>query len=382
MDTDFMNTALLENKLNPKCWWKEPVRNSVTDPVCLNELKALIDRLEAGEALTKDEWVRLIDGRSPELAAYLFPKARAIRERVYGTDVYVRGLIEYSNYCKNNCLYCGIRAGNQNASRYRLSTGDILSCCQSGYSLGFRTFVLQGGEDPFMTEDKITELVSMIRREFPDCAITLSLGEMEYESYKQFFDAGADRYLLRHETANAEHYQKLHPTEMSFEHRMNCLRTLKEIGYQTGCGFMVGSPYQTSECLAGDMIFIRDLKPEMVGIGPFIPQHDTPFGDQTAGTMELTLFMMGLLRLQDPNVLLPATTALGTIHPFGRELGILAGGNVVMPNLSPVQVRAKYLLYDNKICTGDEAAECVNCMKRRMESVGYHVVVDRGDHKG
>ena len=382
MDTDFMNTALLENKLNPKCWWKEPVRNGVTDPVCLNELKALIDRLEAGEALTKDEWVRLIDGRSPELAAYLFPKARAIRERVYGTDVYVRGLIEYSNYCKNNCLYCGIRAGNQNASRYRLSTGDILSCCQSGYSLGFRTFVLQGGEDPFMTEDKITELVSMIRREFPDCAITLSLGEMEYESYKQFFDAGADRYLLRHETANAEHYQKLHPTEMSFEHRMNCLRTLKEIGYQTGCGFMVGSPYQTSECLAGDMIFIRDLKPEMVGIGPFIPQHDTPFGNQTAGTMELTLFMMGLLRLQDPNVLLPATTALGTIHPFGRELGILAGGNVVMPNLSPVQVRAKYILYDNKICTGDEAAECVNCMKRRMESVGYHVVVDRGDHKG
>ncbi len=382
MDTDFMNTALLENKLNPKCWWKEPVRNGVTDPVCLNELKALIDRLEAGEALTKDEWVRLIDGRSPELAAYLFPKARAVRERVYGTDVYVRGLIEYSNYCKNNCLYCGIRAGNKNASRYRLSTEDILSCCRSGYALGFRTFVLQGGEDSFMTEDRITNLVSMIRREFPDCAITLSLGEMEYESYKRFFDAGADRYLLRHETANAEHYQKLHPTEMSFEHRMNCLRTLKEIGYQTGCGFMVGSPYQTSECLAGDMIFIRDLKPEMVGIGPFIPQHDTPFGDQTAGTMELTLFMMGLLRLQDPNVLLPATTALGTIHPFGRELGILAGGNVVMPNLSPVQVRAKYLLYDNKICTGDEAAECVNCMKRRMESVGYHVVVDRGDHKG
>ena len=382
MDTDFINTALLENKLNPKCWWKEPVRNGVTDPVCLNELKALIDRLEAGEALTKDEWVRLIDGRSPELAAYLFPKARAVRERVYGTDVYVRGLIEYSNYCKNNCLYCGIRAGNKNASRYRLSTDDILSCCRSGYALGFRTFVLQGGEDPFMTEDQITNLISMIRREFPDCAITLSLGEMEYESYKRFFDAGADRYLLRHETANAEHYQKLHPTEMSFEHRMNCLRTLKEIGYQTGCGFMVGSPYQTSECLAGDMIFIRDLKPEMVGIGPFIPQHDTPFGDQTAGTMELTLFMMGLLRLQDPNVLLPATTALGTIHPFGRELGILAGGNVVMPNLSPVQVRAKYLLYDNKICTGDEAAECVNCMKRRMESVGYHVVVDRGDHKG
>ena len=257
-----------------------------------------------------------------------------------------------------------------------------MACCREGKKLGFRTFVLQGGEDPWFNDDRMVDIIRSVKQGYPDCAITLSLGEMEYESYKRFFDAGADRYLLRHETANAEHYQKLHPAEMSFEHRMNCLRTLKEIGYQTGCGFMVGSPYQTSECLAGDMIFIRDLKPEMVGIGPFIPQHDTPFGDQTAGTMELTLFMMGLLRLQDPNVLLPATTALGTIHPFGRELGILAGGNVVMPNLSPVQVRAKYLLYDNKICTGDEAAECVNCMKRRMESVGYHVVVDRGDHKG
>ena len=341
----------------------------------------LLEKLEQNRNLTLEEWQALIQKQS-EYQKEAEKRANILREQNFGNRIYVRGLIEFTNYCKNDCYYCGIRKSNQNAERYRLSTEQILECTDTGYELGFRTFVLQGGEDPFMTEDKITELVSMIRREFPDCAITLSLGEMEYESYKRFFDAGADRYLLRHETANAEHYQKLHPTEMSFEHRMNCLRTLKEIGYQTGCGFMVGSPYQTSECLAGDMIFIRDLKPEMVGIGPFIPQHDTPFGDQTAGTMELTLFMMGLLRLQDPNVLLPATTALGTIHPFGRELGILAGGNVVMPNLSPVQVRAKYLLYDNKICTGDEAAECVNCMKRRMESVGYHVVVDRGDHKG
>lgn len=381
MDTDFMNAALLKDKLNPKSWWNETIRDGVTDPVCLRELKTLIDRLEAGGELIKDEWVRLIDGRSPELAAYLFPKARAVRERIYGKDVYVRGLIEYSNYCKNNCLYCGIRNANKNASRYRLAPEEILECCRSGYALGFRTFVLQGGEDPFMTEDKITSLVSSIRKEFPDCAITLSLGEMEQESYQRFFDAGADRYLLRHETASPKHYKKLHPADMSFSHRMNCLYTLKEIGYQTGCGFMVGSPYQTSECLAEDMMFIRSLRPEMVGIGPFIPQHDTPFGGEKAGTLELTLYMMGLLRLLDPTVLLPATTALGTIHPFGRELGILAGGNVVMPNLSPVQVRAKYLLYDNKICTGDEAAECVNCMKRRMESIGYHVAADRGDHK-
>ena len=382
MDTDFMNTALLENKLNPKCWWKEPVRNGVTDPVCLNELKALIDRLEAGEALTKDEWVRLIDGRSPELAAYLFPKARAVRERVYGTDVYVRGLIEYSNYCKNNCLYCGIRAGNQNASRYRLSTGDILSCCQSGYSLGFRTFVLQGGEDPFMTEDKITELVSMIRREFPDCAITLSLGEMEYESYKRFFDAGADRYLLRHETANTSHYHMLHPESMHLSNRKQCLYDLKELGYQVGAGFMVGSPGQTWEYLAEDLVFLQELQPQMVGIGPFIPHHDTKFAKEEAGSVDLTLKLLSVLRLLLPKVLLPATTALGTLDPLGREKGLSAGANVVMPNLSPVENRKQYELYDNKICTGDEAAKCKNCLSARVRSAGYELVEDRGDYIG
>ena len=379
MDTDFMNTALLENKLNPKCWWKEPVRNGVTDPVCLNELKALIDRLEAGEALTKDEWVRLIDGRSPELVAYLFPKARAVRERVYGTDVYVRGLIEYSNYCKNNCLYCGIRAGNKNASRYRLSTEDILSCCRSGYALGFRTFVLQGGEDPFMTEDRITNLVSMIRREFPDCAITLSLGEMEYKSYKRFFDAGADRYLLRHETANTSHYHMLHPESMHLSNRKQCLYDLKELGYQVGAGFMVGSPGQTWEHLAEDLVFLQELQPQMVGIGPFIPHHDTKFAKEEAGSVDLTLKLLSVLRLLLPKVLLPATTALGTLDPLGREKGLSAGANVVMPNLSPVENRKQYELYDNKICTGEEAAECRGCLTRRVESVGYEIVTDRGD---
>ena len=382
MDTDFMNTALLENKLNPKCWWKEPVRNGVTDPVCLNELKALIDRLEAGEALTKDEWVRLIDGRSPELAAYLFPKARAVRERVYGTDVYVRGLIEYSNYCKNNCLYCGIRAGNKNASRYRLSTEDILSCCRSGYALGFRTFVLQGGEDPFMTEDRITNLVSMIRREFPDCAITLSLGEMEYESYKRFFDAGADRYLLRHETANTSHYHMLHPESMHLSNRKQCLYDLKELGYQVGAGFMVGSPGQTWEHLAEDLVFLQELQPQMVGIGPFIPHHDTKFAKEEAGSVDLTLKLLSVLRLLLPKVLLPATTALGTLDPLGREKGLSAGANVVMPNLSPVENRKQYELYDNKICTGDEAAKCKNCLSARVRSAGYELVEDRGDYIG
>ncbi|WP_370824311.1 [FeFe] hydrogenase H-cluster radical SAM maturase HydE [Clostridium sp.] len=348
----------------------------------ITELKRLIDRLEAGESLTEDEWVSLIEGRSPELADYLFEKARCIREREYGKAVYVRGLIECSNYCKNDCLYCGIRRSNRNASRYRLSREEILSCCENGYQLGFRTFVLQGGEDPAMTDDWVMEMVQAIRAGFPDCAITLSLGEKKYDTLKCWKEAGVDRYLLRHETADACHYASLHPAEMSFEHRMQCLRDLKALGYQTGCGFMVGSPHQTARCLARDMRFIEELDPEMVGIGPFIPQHDTPFGGEAAGTLEETLFLLGLLRLLKPEVLLPATTALGTIHPMGRELGILAGGNVVMPNLSPVGVRAKYMLYDNKICTGDEAAECINCMKRRMESIGYEVVIDRGDYKG
>ena len=323
-----------------------------------------------------------IDTPGQEITEALAVAADRVRREHYGDEVYVRGLIEFTNYCKNNCYYCGIRRDNSNADRYRLTKEEILSCCEEGYRLGFRTFVLQGGEDPYFTDDRVCDIVSEIHRRFADCAITLSIGEKTRESYQAYYDAGAERYLLRHETADACHYASLHPAEMSFEHRMQCLRDLKALGYQTGCGFMVGSPHQTARCLARDMRFIEELDPEMVGIGPFIPQHDTPFGGEAAGTLEETLFLLGLLRLLKPKVLLPATTALGTIHPMGRELGILAGGNVVMPNLSPVGVRAKYMLYDNKICTGDEAAECINCMKRRMESIGYEVVIDRGDYKG
>ena len=346
-------------------------------------MKPVYERFIENPDFTKSEFVELIKcAEDPEAVRRLKEEAVRIREIYYGKKVFTRGLIEYTNYCKNDCYYCGIRKSNTNAKRYRLTEDEIMACCENGYELGFRTFVLQGGEDAYYTDDRMVAIIKKIKEAYPECALTLSIGEKSYESYKRFREAGADRYLLRHETANEEHYRKLHPEKMSLAVRKNCLYNLKKLGYQVGAGMMIGSPYQTTEDLAEDLVFLKELQPEMVGIGPFIPQHDTPFGDQTAGTMELTLFMMGLLRLQDPNVLLPATTALGTIHPFGRELGILAGGNVVMPNLSPVQVRAKYLLYDNKICTGDEAAECVNCMKRRMESVGYHVVVDRGDHKG
>lgn len=345
----------------------------------MKDLKMLIDKLNETQTLSKEEWIRLIEGRNEELMSYLFALARKKCDLHYGHDIYVRGLIEFTNYCKNDCLYCGIRKSNSNANRYRLSEEEILSCCKTGYELGFRTFVLQGGEDGFYTDSLLVSIISHIKEQYPDCALTLSVGEKSRSSYQAYFDAGADRYLLRHETANAAHYGKLHPDSLSLENRKRCLWDLKEIGYQVGTGFMVGSPYQTAEHLAEDFLFIKELNPHMIGIGPFIPHHDTPFADAKAGTLELTLFLLGLLRLMIPKVLLPATTALGTIHPQGRELGIKAGANVVMPNLSPVRVRADYSLYDNKICTGDEAAECRFCLERRMQSIGYHIVTSRGD---
>lgn len=343
-------------------------------------LKQLIDRLEGSRDLSDAEFTELLLCEDSEAVAYLAERARVVREKIYGKEVYLRGLIEFTNYCKNNCKYCGIRCGNKNAERYRLSKEEILSCCDIGYELGFRTFVLQGGEDPYFNDDRMVDIVSAMRKNHPDCAITLSIGEREKESYQKLFDAGANRYLLRHETADKAHYEYLHPKEMSYDHRMQCLRDLKEIGYQVGCGMMVGSPGQKTEHYIKDLRFMQEFKPEMVGIGPFIPHHDTEYAGEKAGTVEMTLKLLSIIRLILPEVLLPATTALGTIDPTGREKGILAGANVVMPNLSPGNVREKYLLYDNKICTGDEAAECIRCMSLRVSKVGYTVVQSRGDH--
>ncbi len=344
-------------------------------------MKRLVDKLQGSGSLTAEEWKRLITVRDPEITEYLFERARTVREEYYGKDIYIRGLIEFTNYCKNDCYYCGIRRSNGKADRYRLTKAQIMDCCRAGYELGFRTFVLQGGEDGYYTDEKMTDIISSIKESHPDCALTLSLGEKSYESYKAFFHAGADRYLLRHETANEEHYNRLHPGSMSLAYRKQCLYELKEIGYQVGCGFMVGSPYQTVDCLVEDLLFMKELNPHMVGIGPFIPHHETPFAQRKAGTLAQTLVLLSIIRLMLPAVLLPATTALGTINPKGRELGILAGANVVMPNLSPVTVRSKYMLYDNKICTGDEAAECRFCLQRRMESIGCRIAVSRGDYK-
>lgn len=341
----------------------------------------LITQIREHQSISREQFETLMTCEDAQVIDFLHQQAREVANGIYENKVYIRGLIEFTNYCKNDCLYCGIRRSNAKANRYRLTKEEILDCCKVGYELGFRTFVLQGGEDPYFTDDRICEIVSAIRTAYPDCAITLSIGEKEKESYERYYKAGANRYLLRHETADEAHYQYLHPKELSLAHRKQCLWDLKEIGYQVGCGFMVGSPHQTKDTLYEDLMFIKELQPHMVGIGPFIPQQDTPFAKETAGTMEETLRLLSIIRLIHPHVLLPATTALGTIHPLGREKGIQAGANVVMPNLSPVEVRDKYKLYDNKICTGDEAAECRFCMQRRMESIGYEVVTDRGDFK-
>lgn len=341
----------------------------------------LLRLLSEKHHLSLSSFERILRERTEEDEELARQLARECTEKYYGRGVYTRGLIEFTNFCKNNCHYCGIQRGNQEVERYRLSKEEILSCCEEGYRLGFRTFVLQGGEDPYFTDEKIVEIVQAIKKAFPDCAVTLSIGEKSRASYEKYFLAGADRYLLRHETADKEHYQYLHPKELSWEHRMRCLQDLKDIGFQVGCGFMVGSPHQTAKTLAKDLYFIQEFQPDMCGIGPFIPQHATVFAKETAGTLQDTLFLLSLLRLIHPNMLIPATTALGTIDKRGRELGILSGANVLMPNLSPTAVRKKYLLYDNKICTGDESAQCRACLSRRMESVGAHLLVDRGDVK-
>lgn len=341
----------------------------------------LLRLLSEKHHLSLSSFERILRERTEEDEELARQLARECTEKYYGRGVYTRGLIEFTNYCKNNCHYCGIQRGNQEVERYRLSKEEILSCCEEGYRLGFRTFVLQGGEDPYFTDEKIVEIVQAIKKAFPDCAVTLSIGEKSRASYEKYFRAGADRYLLRHETADKEHYQYLHPKELSWEHRMRCLKDLKDIGFQVGCGFMVGSPHQTAKTLAKDLYFIQEFQPDMCGIGPFIPQHATVFAREKAGTLQDTLFLLSLLRLIHPNMLIPATTALGTIDKRGRELGILSGANVLMPNLSPTAVRKKYLLYDNKICTGDESAQCRACLSRRMESIGAHLLVDRGDVK-
>ena len=342
-------------------------------------MKNLIEKLSEKHSLEIEEYEKLIVNRNEESTRILRDLAVKTRKEFYGNKIFIRGLIEISNICKNDCYYCGIRKSNKNCERYRLTPQQIISCADEGYKLGFRTFVLQGGEDNFFNDEVLGKIISEIKSKHSDCAITLSMGERSYESYKYLKECGADRYLLRHETADKIHYEKLHPSDLSFENRIKCLHQLRELGYYVGCGFMVCSPFQTSRNLAQDLKFIESFKPEMCGIGPFIPHKETIFKNFEAGSVEMTCYLLSITRIILPKVLLPATTALGTINPIGRELGILSGANVVMPNLSPVSVRKKYELYDNKICTGEESAQCRECLQNRMNKIGYEIVIDRGD---
>ena len=346
-----------------------------------DKLLNLIEKLNVTHSLSEAEYEYLIDNRDSQAAELLSKYAVAARTAIYGKDVYIRGLIEISNICKNDCYYCGIRKSNKKCERYRLTHEEILECVHEGYALGFRTFVIQGGEDAYYTDSVLCDIIGAIKSNYPDCAVTLSLGERSKSSYKRLFDAGADRYLLRHETADSEHYGLLHPQGLTLENRMQCLYDLREIGFQVGCGFMVGSPYQTTRHIAKDLKFIESFKPDMCGIGPFIPHESTIFAEYGAGTVELTCYLLSIVRLIHPPVLLPSTTALGTINPEGREQGILSGANVVMPNLSPLSVRKKYELYNNKISTGIESAEGKRDLENRMNGIGYRVVTDRGDIK-
>ena len=339
-----------------------------------------VEKLLSGEKLSREDCRTVLEyAGDREVGERLRREAVRLRQQYYENKVFVRGLIEFTNYCRNNCYYCGIRRDNRRAVRYRLSEQEILSCCEQGHQLGFRTFVLQGGEDPYYTEERMVSLISAIKTSYPDCALTLSIGEKSYDTYRAFREAGADRYLLRHETADNGHYRMLHPEEMSLENRKQCLYHLKELGYQVGAGFMVGSPGQTIDTLAEDLLFLQELQPQMVGIGPFIPHHETTFGMEPPGSVSLTIYLLSVIRLMLPAVLLPATTALGTADARGREKGLLAGANVVMPNLSPMQNRKQYDLYDNKICTGQEAAEGLAQLAGSIEDTGYRLVYERGD---
>ena len=369
----------------------------MNDIIDINKTKKIIDKIDKKEKISYKDALTLLSSfeydndlnkkklgkkekiEIKELKKYLREKARDKADKVFGKYIFMRGLIEFTNYCKNDCIYCGIRKSNKNVERYRLNKKEILECCKIGYEIGFRTFVLQGGEDNFFNIERMSNIVRAIKKEFPDCALTLSIGEKEEEYYKELKNNGANRFLLRHETADSEHYSKLHPKYMSLENRKECLRFLKKLGFQTGTGMMIGSPFQKLENIAGDLIFMQEIKPEMIGIGPFLPHKDTPFANEKIGELELTLILISVIRLIFPLSLIPATTALGTIKEGGREIGILHGANVVMPNLSPMSVRKKYLLYNNKISTGTESAEGVELLRDSIDKIGYVLTGARGD---
>ena len=341
-----------------------------------------VDSLELDRILPPEQFRGLLaESHDSPSVKHLFSRSRAVTDSIMGRRVRIRGLIEITNRCRNNCYYCGLRRDNRNLTRYALTPEEILDCCRRGHEAGFRTFVLQGGEDPMLTADAVTSLVAEIHSRYPDSAITLSLGEWPDDAYRRFREAGASRYLLRHETRSPQHYSQLHPREMSLTNRLRCLSTLKALGYQTGTGIMVGSPGQTLDNIAEDLAYMAGLQPEMIGIGPFLPHSATPFALCKPGSLDLTLRLTAILRLMFPQANIPATTALATLSPEGRRLGILAGANVVMPNLSPEGVRDQYSLYNNKAHSGAEASEGLALLASELESIGFTITTERGDYQ-
>lgn len=341
----------------------------------------LAEKLCKNHCLSLEEYEALIKNRNKKIIDLIQENALSLTKKIYGNSIYIRALIEFTNFCKNDCYYCGIRKSNSKCKRYRLSSQQIIECADQSYKLGFRTFVLQGGEDLYFSDEILCNIIEEIKEKYPDTAITLSIGERSFESYKALHKAGADRYLLRHETADEIHYKKLHPENMSFSNRINCLKNLKKIGFATGAGFMVSSPFQTEKNLAKDLKFIEDFQPDMCGIGPFICHKETPFAKEKSGSLELTCFLLSVIRIIKPDILLPATTALATLSPDGRLKGILSGANVIMPNITPLSVRKNYELYDKKVFSENECAYNIDFLKKEVESIGYEIVTDRGDVK-
>ncbi len=344
-------------------------------------LHLIIEELKNNKTLNDKDFLRLLTEYTEEDLSFIRELAREVAVSNFGHGIYIRGLIELTNYCKNDCYYCGIRKSNLNVERYRLNLEQVLACCEQGYSVGFRTFVMQGGEDAGIKDQDIVLYIREIKKKFPDCAITLSLGERSEQTYQNFYDAGANRYLLRHETSDHTHYGVLHPAKMSLDNRLNCLHILKKIGFQTGTGIMVGTPEQRVEHLLKDIRFIEQLQPQMIGMGPFLSHCDTPFAHHPNGSFSMSLLLLSIFRLMHPKALIPSTTALASLDPKGREAGILSGANVVMPNLSPVDQRKKYSLYNNKAALGAESAEGLALLDKQLQSIGYHISYDRGDYE-
>lgn len=329
--------------------------------------------------MESEQYRALLTMRDPQDVEYLMSQAREVAQLKFGKHVFLRGLIELSNVCRNDCLYCGIRRSNHQVARYTLTREQVLACCEQGYEIGFRTFVLQGGEWGEEQSKWIADLIAEIRQHWPDCAITLSLGEHPKETYALWREAGADRYLLRHETHNSRLYGLLHPKGMTIGNRLQCLDWLKQLGFQVGAGIMVGSPFQSLKTIVEDIQYLIEFQPHMIGIGPFIPHHDTPLRRFPAGSVEMTARLYAIMRLALPQALIPSTTAMASLSPNGRLRGILSGANVVMPNLSPEDNRKQYSLYDNKASLGAESAQGIRALADELATIGYSIDWSRGD---